>query len=269
VPIANTQVHILDASGGAAPIGVIGEICIGGAGVATGYHHRPALTAERFIPDPYATAPGARLYRTGDLGRWHEGKLHHFGRSDLQVKIRGFRIELGEIEQVLGAHPAVRQAVVVVREAQQDDLRLAAYVVYGEGEEPTLNDLKRYLRGELPEYMVPSIVMALPSMPLTPNGKLDRAALPDPFFASQAQAPHHDPPTTDTEKLLAEIWRSVLNCERVDASDNFFELGGYSLLSLRVANMLEKRIQYRLDPRALFFNNLRQAAALIDAEAPR
>jgi amino acid adenylation domain-containing protein len=269
VPIANTQVHILDASGGAAPIGVIGEICIGGAGVATGYHRRPALTAERFIPDPYAPTAGARLYCTGDLGRWHEGRLHHFGRSDLQVKIRGFRIELGEIEQVLGAHPAVREAVVVVREAQQDDPRLAAYVVYGEGEEPTLNDMKRYLRGELPDYMVPSIVMALPTMPLTPNGKLDRGALPDPFSASQAQAPHHDPPTTETEKLLAEIWRSVLNCERVDAGDNFFELGGYSLLSLRVANMLEQRTQYRMDPRALFFNNLRQVAALIDAEAPR
>ena len=269
VPIANTQVHILDASGSAAPIGVIGEICIGGAGVATGYHHRPALTAERFIADPCSPTPGARLYRTGDLGRWHEGKLHHFGRSDLQVKIRGFRIELGEIEQVLGAHPAVRQAVVVVREAQQDDPRLAAYVVYGEGGEPTLNDMKRYLRGELPDYMVPSIVMALPSMPLTPNGKLDRAALPDPFLAPQAEAPRHDPPTTETEILLAEIWRSVLHCERVDAGDNFFDLGGYSLLSLRVANLLEKRIRYRMDPRALFFNNLRQAAALIDAEAPR
>jgi len=269
MPIANTQVHILDASGSAAPIGVVGEICIGGAGVATGYHHRPALTAERFIPDPYTTTPGARLYRTGDLGRWHEGKLYHFGRSDFQVKIRGFRIELGEIEQVLGAHPAVRQAVVAVREAQQDDPRLAAYVVYREGEEPTLNDMKRYLRGELPDYMVPSIVMALPSMPLTPNGKLDRAALPDPFAASQAEAPNHDLPTTDTEKVLAQIWQSVLKSERVDAGDNFFELGGYSLLSLRVAKLVEKRTQYRMDPRALFFNNLRQVAALIDAEAPR
>jgi acyl-CoA synthetase (AMP-forming)/AMP-acid ligase II len=269
MPIANTQVHILDASGSAAPIGVVGEICIGGAGVATGYHHRPALTAERFIPDPYTTTAGARLYRTGDLGRWHEGKLYHFGRSDFQVKIRGFRIELGEIEQVLGAHPAVRQAVVAVREAQQDDPRLAAYVVYREGEEPTLNDMKRYLRGELPDYMVPSIVMALPSMPLTPNGKLDRAALPNPFAASQAEAPNHDLPTTDTEKILAQIWQSVLKSERVDAGDNFFELGGYSLLSLRVAKLVEKRTQYRMDPRALFFNNLRQVAALIDAEAPR
>ena len=120
MPIANTQVHILDASGGAAPIGVICEICIGGAGDATGYHRRPALTAERFIPDPYAPTAGRACICTGDLGRWHEGSRHHFGRSDLQVKIRGFRIELGEIEQVLGAHPAVREAVVVVREAQQD-----------------------------------------------------------------------------------------------------------------------------------------------------
>jgi non-ribosomal peptide synthetase component F len=116
-PIANTQVHIIDASGSTAPIGVVGEICIGGTGVATAYHRRPGLTAERFIPDPYSSVPGARLYRTGDLGRWHEGKLYHLGRSDFQVKIRGFRIELGEIEQVIGAHPAVRQAVVAVREA--------------------------------------------------------------------------------------------------------------------------------------------------------
>ncbi|MEP6546414.1 MAG: amino acid adenylation domain-containing protein [Gammaproteobacteria bacterium] len=268
-PIANTQVHIMDASGSAAPIGVAGEICIGGAGVATGYHRRPALTAERFIPDPYATAPGARLYRTGDLGRWHDGKLYHLGRSDFQVKIRGYRIELGEIEQVLCAHPAVRQAVVAVREAQQDDPRLAAYVVYREVEEPTLSDMKRYLRDQLPDYMVPSIIMALTSMPLTPNGKLDRGALPDPFGTTQALAAAHDPPATPTEKIIAEIWQSVLKSDHVDAGDNFFELGGYSLLSLRVAKLVEKRTRFRMDPRALFFNNLRQIAALIDAETVR
>jgi hypothetical protein len=129
--------------------------------------------------------------------------------------------------------------------------------------------MKRYLRAELPDYMVPSIIMALPSMPLTPNGKLDRAALPDPFTTSQAPAPSHDPPTTAAEKIIAEIWQSVLKIERVDAGDNFFELGGYSLLSLRVAKLVEKRSQYRMDPRALFFNNLRQIAALIDAEATK
>ncbi len=268
-PIANTQIHILDASGHAAPIGVVGEICIGGAGVAMGYHRRPALTAERFIPDSYGATPGARLYRTGDLGRWHDGKLYHLGRSDFQIKIRGFRIELGEIEQVLGTHPAVRQAVVVVRQAQQDDPRLAAYVVYRDGQEPTLSEMKRYLRSALPEYMVPSIVMALPSMPRTPNGKLDRASLPDPFITAQAVGTAHDPPATAAEKILAEIWQSVLKIDRIDAGDNFFELGGYSLLSLRVAKLVEKRTRYRMDPRALFFHSLRQIAALLDSEMPR
>ena len=262
-PIANTQIHILDASG-QVPIGAVGEICIGGAGVAQGYLGRPALTAERFVPDAYADVPGARLYRTGDLGRWSaDGRLYHLGRSDHQVKIRGFRIELGEIEQQLNKHPAVLQAVVVVREAQLDDPRLIAYVVFRDGEDLTIGDMKRHLRGELPEYMIPSIIVSLESMPLTPNGKVDRAALPDPF-GKPAPSPGREPPASKTEKILGEIWKHVLNVGQVDVSDNFFELGGYSLLSLRVANMFEKQTGHRIDPRSLFFHNLRQVAALAE-----
>ena len=212
--------------------------------------------------------PGARLYRTGDLGRWSpDGKLYHLGRSDHQVKIRGFRIELGEIEEVLNKQPAVRQAVVAVREAQIDDPRLIAYVVYRDGEDLTTSDMKRYLRGQLPEYMIPAIVVSLESMPLTPNGKVDRTALPDPFTKPAQPALSHEPPASKTEKILAEIWKSVLKVERVDAGDNFFELGGYSLLSLRVAKMFEKQTGRRMDPRSLFFHSLRQVAALIDEGA--
>ncbi|MEA3179826.1 MAG: hypothetical protein QOI59_3349, partial [Gammaproteobacteria bacterium] len=268
-PIANTQVHILDAVGRVAPIGVTGEICIGGAGVAIGYHQRPDLTAERFIPDPYSRGPDARLYRTGDLGRWgSDGKLYHLGRSDHQVKIRGFRIELGEIEKALGAHRAIQQAVAAVREAGPEDPRLVAYVTFHEGDDVTITDLKRFLRNQLPDYMIPSIVVTLVSMPLTPNGKVDRAALPDPFAGQAVEKVADELPATPVERILAEAWQTVLKIERVGALDNFFELGGYSLLSLRVAKIVEKRTGRRLDPRTLFFHNLRDVARSLDPESP-
>jgi acyl-CoA synthetase (AMP-forming)/AMP-acid ligase II len=266
-PVANTQVYILDAAGQLAPIGVAGEICIGGDGVAVGYHNRPELTAERFIPDPYSDRPGARLYRTGDLGRWApDGRLHHLGRADHQVKIRGFRIELGEIEQMINTHTAVRQCVVVVREAQVDDSRLVAYVIYDIGEELTASDMKRHLRAQLPDYMIPSIVVPMNELPLTPNGKLDRRALPDPFARGQRSDVQGNHLTTATEQAMAEIWKSVLKVPSVGPEDNFFELGGYSLLSLRVAKLVEKRTGRNMDPRALFFHSLRQVAAQIDAD---
>jgi amino acid adenylation domain-containing protein len=265
-PIGNTQVHILDPAGELVPIGVVGEICIGGAGLADGYHGRPALTAERFIPDPFAAVAGARLYRTGDRGRWGEdGKLYCLGRSDHQVKIRGYRIELGEIEQALSLHPAIQHAVAVVREARPDDPRLVAFVRYRDGEEATISDLKRYLRLYLPDYMIPSIIMPVDPMPLTPNGKVDRAVLPNPFTAASVDAIRHEPPVTRMEQVLAQIWIAVLNVERVSALDNFFELGGYSLLSLRVANMVEKQSGRQLDPRALFFQNLREIAGALES----
>ncbi len=266
-PIANTAIHILDPAGETMPIGIPGEIHIGGLGVAKGYHRRPALTAERFMPDRFSDRPGARLYRTGDLGRWGaDGKLYHLGRLDHQVKIRGFRIELGEVEAALAGNEAVLQAVVTAGEAQPGDLRLVAYIVYRDGEELTASDLRRQLRRQLPDFMIPSVVVSLDSMPLTPNGKIDRNALPDPFKATRRAALEHEPPAPGLEQKMAEIWRSILAVDAVSAEDNFFELGGHSLLSLRVAQAVEKETGYRMDPRALFFNTLRQVARLVARE---
>jgi len=266
-PIANTQVYVVDARGEPVPIGVPGELCIGGAGVATGYHERAELTAERFVADRFAREPGARLYRTGDLARWDaQGHLHHLGRLDHQVKVRGYRIELGEIETALSAHPAVRQAVVMGREAGPADVRLVAYLAFQPGEDLTASDVRRFLRKQLPDYMIPSVVAAVDAIPLTPNGKVDRAALPDPFRHAVQAARDFVAPEPGHEQAMAEIWRDILHVDRVGAEDNFFELGGHSLLSLRVAQAVEKRLGWRMDARTLFFQNLRQVVATAAAE---
>jgi amino acid adenylation domain-containing protein len=266
-PIDNTQVHVMDQSGAVLAAGIAGEICIGGAGVALGYLNRPELTAERFVPDAQSVEPGARLYRTGDLGRWGEdGRLYHLGRLDNQVKIRGFRIEPGEIEAALCTHKDVRQAVVVAAELPSGDQRLVAYAVYRDGNEPTASELRRFLRRNLPEYMIPSTVMRLDAVPLTPNGKLDRAALPDPFRHAVRAVLRHEAPASAAERMMADIWRSVLNVDRVNADDNFFEIGGHSLLALRVAQAVEARSGQVLDPRSLFFHTLRQVAAMLEPE---
>ncbi|MEO8152051.1 MAG: amino acid adenylation domain-containing protein [Rhizobacter sp.] len=265
-PIANTQVYVLGAGGEPAPIGVSGEICIGGDGVSPGYHRRPELTAERFVPDLFSGRAEATLYRTGDLGRWRtDGRLEHLGRMDHQVKIRGFRIELGEIEVALSAHPAVKQAVVMAREAGAGDLRLVAYVVFKPGEDLTVSDVRRHLRRELPDYMIPSVVAAVDAIPLTPNGKVDRAALPDPFKNAVQASRSFVAPSPGVEQTMAEIWRDILQIERVGAEDNFFELGGHSLLSLRVTAAVEKKLGWRMDARTLFFQNLRQVVAMVSA----
>ena len=261
-PIANTQVYVLDRHGEPLPIGIPGELWIGGAGVALAYHGRPELTAERFVSDRLGRQPGGTLYRTGDLGRWRaDGRLEHLGRLDNQVKIRGFRIELGEIEAALAAHPAIREAVVGARETGPGDLRLVAYVVYQPGEDLTVSDVRRHLRRELPDYMIPSLVVALEAIPLTPNRKVDRAALPDPYKNAAKMGTSHEPPAPGMEQLLADIWRELLHVDSVSADDNFFELGGHSLLSLRALAAVEKRAGWRMDPRALFFQTLRQIAA--------
>ena len=267
-PIANTRVYVLNGQGQPLPVGTPGEIWIGGAGLAEGYHERPELTAERFVPDPFDDTPGARMYRTGDVGQWDaSGRLEHLGRVDHQVKVPGFRIELGEIESVLTAHPAVRHAFVLAREAGPGDVRLVAYVGYQPGEDLTVSDVRRHLRTQLPDYMVPSVIVTLDAVPLTPNGKLDRASLPDPFANALRSTAEHVPPAPGMEQTVAEIWQSVLKVTTVSATDNFFELGGHSLLSLRVAAMLEKRTGWRMDPRMLFFQSLRQVAAAAAAHA--
>ena len=249
-PIANTQVYILDRRLRPVPIGVPGELYIGGDGLARDYFHRPDLTAEKFLPHLFSEAPGGRLYKTGDLVRYlPEGHLEFLGRLDHQVKVRGFRIELGEIEACLGGHPGVQEAVVLAREDSPGEKRLVAYVVAQEGPAPSGSELRGFVRERLPEYMVPSAFMALPALPLTPNGKVDRKALPAPEGRGVAEG--YVPPCTPTEELLAGIWAEVLRQERVGRHDNFFALGGDSILSIQIVARAQQA-GLQLMPKQLF-----------------
>ncbi|MDU3002253.1 MAG: amino acid adenylation domain-containing protein, partial [Streptococcus parasanguinis] len=248
-PISNTQIYILDEHGEPAPIGVAGEIYIGGAGVARGYLNRPELTAERFVEDRFSGEAGARLYRTGDLGRWLEdGTIAYLGRNDFQVKIRGFRIELGEIEARLSEHAGVRDAAVIAREDVAGDKRLVAYYV---GDAAIgAEELRGHLAARLPDYMVPPAYVHLARLPLTPNGKLDRKALPVPegdAYAAQAYAS----PQGETEEAIARIWADLLGVERVGRHDNFFALGGHSLLAVTLVERM-RRAGIAADIRTLF-----------------
>jgi amino acid adenylation domain-containing protein/non-ribosomal peptide synthase protein (TIGR01720 family) len=238
-PIPDLRLVLLDRRGRLVPAGVPGEICVGGAGLARGYHGRPELTAERFVPDPFHGEPGARLYRSGDLARRRGGgELEYLGRLDHQVKVRGFRIEPGEVETVLRRHPAVREAVVVAREAagMAGERRLVAYCVPRPGEALDGREARAFVARSLPDYMVPSAVVAVEALPLTASGKLDRRALAaaEPAAAAVAAAADYTPPETTVEAALAGIWGRVLHVERVGAEDDFFALGGDSILSLQV-----------------------------------
>jgi amino acid adenylation domain-containing protein len=240
-PIANTQVYILDAQLQPVPVGTPGELYIGGDGLARGYLHRPELTAERFIPDPFSSKPEARIYRTGDLARFlPNGELEHLGRLDHQVKVRGFRIELGEIESVLAQHPAVRQAVVIAREDSPGDKRLVAYVIPEEGEQIAYKDLRPFLKEHLPDYMVPAACMMLDSYPQTPNGKIDRKALPAPEAIERAEDEVYVEPTLIEHYQLLEIWEELLDARPIGITDNFFLLGGHSLLAARLIARIEE-----------------------------
>ncbi|MFF7279700.1 non-ribosomal peptide synthase/polyketide synthase [Streptomyces griseorubiginosus] len=238
-PLSDLRVHLLDSNGDLVPIGVPGEIHVGGPGVARGYLNRPGLTAERFVPDPFGPA-GSRLYKSGDLARrLPDGSLEFVGRADDQVKIRGFRIELGEIESVLGAHPGLRDAVVVVREDVPGDRRLVGYVVAAKpGEVPGLGELRAYLSASLPQYMVPAVFVPLAGLPLTTNGKLDKRALPAPEGVALGSDRAYVAPRTEVEELIAGIWRDALGVERVGVEDGFFDLGGDSIRALVVVGAL-------------------------------
>ncbi len=275
-PIANTELYILDGDMQPVPIGVPGELYIGGAGVVRGYLGRPELTAQRFVPDPFRGTPGARLYRTGDLARYRsDGNVEFLGRLDHQVKIRGYRIELGEIESLLLRHPAVREAVVIAREDVPGDQRLVAYVVPraaggesgGAGSQAgapggvDTTALRATLKEQLPDYMVPSHVVVLESLPLTPNAKIDRRALPAPDEAVAAGAGRHDGgrpaapgpgPGNDVERTIAAVWQGVLNVPQVGVNDNFFDLGGHSLLMVQVQQKLRAALQRDLSITDLF-----------------
>ncbi|CAI1690778.1 amino acid adenylation domain-containing protein [Serratia nevei] len=250
-PIANTRIYLLDDHGQPVPLGAVGELYIGGVQVARGYLNRPELTAERFLADPFA--PGGRMYRTGDVARYlANGDIEYLGRNDQQVKIRGFRIECGEIEAVLATHPAVREAVVDAR-AVGDDKRLVAWVVPAAdvAEETLAGALRQHVSAALPDYMVPSAWVVVAALPLSPNGKLDRRALPEPQGA-QSQAAY-EAPQGEHETLLAGIWRELLNVEQVGRHDNFFELGGHSLLAVRLTNRLQQ-VEWQLPLQTLFAN---------------
>ncbi|HXR44683.1 MAG TPA: amino acid adenylation domain-containing protein, partial [Pseudolysinimonas sp.] len=262
-PIANTRIYVLDSYGEPVPLGAVGELHVGGAGVALGYLHRPALTAERFVCDPFSGEPGARMYRTGDLARYlPDGNLELLGRNDQQVKVRGYRIELGEIEARLCAHPAVRESVVIAREDTAGDKRLVAYVTCAPapaGDSDSDVDvpaaelvaaLRRHLAEQLPEYMVPAAFVQLAALPLTPNGKLDRQALPAPG-GEAVLARAYEAPRGELEETLATVWTELLGVPRVGRHDHFFELGGHSLLAVTLLERL-RRLGLGTEIRTLF-----------------
>ncbi|HEV3051573.1 MAG TPA: AMP-binding protein, partial [Longimicrobium sp.] len=277
-PMSNCRAYFLDGTGEPVPMGVAGELYLGGAQVARGYLGRAALTAERFVPDPFGGEPGARLYRTGDLGRWREESagvrecvsaevspasadsrtdalthsrtavIEFLGRNDFQVKVRGFRIELGEIEARLREHEDVREAVVVARESEAGDRRLVAYWV---GDAVEIDALRAHLSARLPEHMVPAAYVRLEALPLTSNGKLDRGALPAPDGDAYARR-GYEVPVGEVEEALAEIWGEVLGVERVGRRDHFFEVGGHSLLAVRLISRVRRALGVEVELGAVF-----------------
>ncbi len=252
-PIANTRFYVLDRALQLVPVGVPGELYIGGAGLARGYRRRPDLTAARFVTDPFAAAHSGLMYRTGDLvRRLPDGTIEFLGRLDHQVKIRGFRIELGEIESRLLEHAAIREAAVLAREDAPGDMRLVAYVVADKDDELTAA-LREHLAACLPKYMVPSAFVRLDAFPLTPNGKLNRKALPSPDDGSYARAAY-EAPQGETEMALAAIWNAFLGVERISRNDNFFNLGGHSFLALRVISEVNKRLNRQVSAPVFFLN---------------
>ncbi|MDR9750405.1 amino acid adenylation domain-containing protein [Pseudomonas sp. SZMC_28357] len=245
-PIANARLYVLDADMNPVPVGVAGELYIAGACLARGYLNRPDLTAERFVPDPFSTEPGARMYRSGDLAKFQaDGNVQYLGRIDQQVKLRGFRIELGEIDSLLQQQPGVQEAAVLLREDSVGDKRLVAYVVGS----ATGETLRAALQQHLPEHMIPSAWVALAQLPLTRNGKLDRQALPAPERSAGAL---YEAPRDDNERQMAQIWAEVLKCERVGIHDNFFDLGGHSLLATRMIYAINQRMGAQLSLSSLF-----------------
>ncbi|MCZ8025867.1 MAG: non-ribosomal peptide synthetase, partial [Microcystis sp. LE19-10.1B] len=257
-PIAKVETYILDEYLQPVPVGVPGELHIGGAGLARGYLNHPELTNEKFIPHPFHQETESRLYKTGDLGRYlPDGNIEYLGRIDNQVKIRGFRIELGEIETVLSQHSAVKTAVVIAREDETNQKRLVAYIIpqieiiSPPKEQNSLNitQLRQFLKAKLPEYMIPSAFVILESLPLTPNGKIDHRALPAPEFQSQEQ---YIAPRNPIEEILSSIWAKVLKVSQVGIHDNFFELGGHSLLATQLISRIREAFQVEMPLRELF-----------------
>ncbi|MDQ6605513.1 MAG: amino acid adenylation domain-containing protein [Actinomycetota bacterium] len=257
-PLDNTRIYVLDENLDPQPIGIPGELCVGGVAVARGYLNRPELTAEKFLPDPFVEAASRDssfeplLYRTGDLARWlPDGTIDFLGRTDRQLKIRGFRIEPGEIEAVLERHPSVRAAALVDREDPSGETRLVAYV-QSTGPEPEAKDLRAFAADHVPNYMIPSAYVMLDELPQTPNGKVDRDALPDPAWDQATAVDEFVAPRTETERRLAEIWGAVLTVDQIGINDNFFALGGHSLLAMRVMSRVREDLGVTLLLRSIF-----------------
>ncbi|HEX2091286.1 MAG TPA: non-ribosomal peptide synthetase, partial [Longimicrobiaceae bacterium] len=253
-PLPHARVYVLDTRGEPSPVGVPGELYVGGGGVSRGYLGLPDLTAERFVPDPYGPDAGARLYRTGDRVRWlPDGSLEFVGRVDQQVKIRGFRVELGEIESLLTAQEGIEDAVVVAREDRPGSLRLVAYVVPEPGVTLPVPELRAALKSELPPYMVPAAWVTMDALPLTRNGKVDRRSLPAPEAAQAGEeGVQRSAPQSEVERTIAEAWKEVLGVEEVGLDDNFFDLGGHSLLLARLRSRLEGKFPREVSVVVLF-----------------
>jgi acyl-coenzyme A synthetase/AMP-(fatty) acid ligase/acyl carrier protein len=252
-PNGNTQIYLLDDALHPVPIGVAGELYIGGEGLARGYINQPGLTAEKFIPDPFNGEPGARLYKTGDLARYRAGgEIEFLGRIDNQVKLRGFRIELGEIEVALARHTGVSEAAVIAGEAARGDRYLIAYVVPSPGVVLSVGELRSFAEASLPGYMVPSVFMLMDALPRTRNGKINRRALPAPDRAWHELEKSYTGPRNRVEELLANIWGEVLGLERISIHDKFFELGGHSLLATQVISRIRAVFQVEVPLRSIF-----------------
>jgi len=252
-PIANTQVYILNSQLQPMPIGTIGEIYIGGDGLALGYFNRSELTDERFVPNPFSNQLGAKLYKTGDLARYRpDGNIEFLGRIDNQVKVRGFRIELGEIEAVLSQYPTIQRSVVILREDIPADKRVVAYFEPIIGQEPDITELRSFFKQKLPDYMIPNAFVSLESLPLSPNGKIDRKKLPAPDGTNLNLQASYVPPRNPTEQQVADVWTQVLNIEKIGIHDNFFELGGYSLLATQIIARMRKIFTVELSLRNFF-----------------
>ena len=246
-PIDNTEIYVLDARLEPVPIGVIGDLYIGGTGLAREYINRPGLTAEKFVPHPFSKYPGARLYQTGDKARYQpDGNIEFLGRTDHQVKLRGYRVELGEIEAVLSQHPAVREVAVLIRAKTPDDQQLVAYVAAAGKDLPSIGEFRSFLQSELPDYMIPTAIVAMDALPLTPTGKVNRLVLPEPGSSLRELAGSIVPPRNPMESDLARIWEDILQVEQVGVHDNFFDLGGHSLLATRAVSRIHQEFHVDL-----------------------
>ncbi len=269
-PCANRRLYVVDAYGNLTPVGLPGELYIGGDALAKGYLHRPELTARQFIPNPFDSEGDARCYRTGDRVRFlPDGNLEFLGRIDFQVKIRGFRIELSEIENVIESHPEIKESAVAVFEAQTGDKRLVAYFVCQKPQAVTVDSLKKFLKAKLPDYMIPSVFMELDALPMDASGKIDRKSLPKPDLSRAGLQVDYVAPRTPTEETLAEIVKEVLNVDKVGIKDNFFELGGHSMLATQAISRIREQFGVEVSLRSIFENPTVEglAKAIVEAQA--